>query len=515
MFDLRTRIATDRALVAKGTFYDFFPMVWHMLDPAPLVRNWHIEQVCIHLEAMSLGEIRKLLINIPPGSGKSNLLTAWNIWEWIHRPQTKFLFMSYDASLVGTRDGGKVVKVLQSDWFKMRWGELLPSGKPAASMFDTKAGGFRFSTSPGGKATGRHADIRGIDDPLKPKDTMGGATQTKAALRTVSEFIGGTMSSRATDLRTVRDLIVMQRLHEEDPCGEMLAKGGWLQLRFPMLYEAAFPCKTQWGGDPRETEGDLLFPERFPLEEVTDLRDNRIGLDGFAAQYQQRPVRQGGSIFQRSWWRFFHTIPDVPEPCLCDRCHALKRTIPGCREAPARTCRLLPFTGFDSESWDCTFKKSDTSDFVAGGVFRAAENGVFLLDVRNERLSFTQTIQAIRDMSLAHPHAYDKLIEDKANGPAVEDALRAEIPGLTLVNPMGGKPARANAGSVYMSGGRFYLPHPDLAPWVWSFMAQHEGFPNAAFDDMVDMTSQYLVRLKSHGEHFSAAMARIRQGLKP
>ena len=301
---------------------------------------------------------------------------------------------------------------------------------------------------------------------------------------------------------------------KDDLAGEVLSKGNCVHVRFPMLYEAANPCQTAWGGDPRTEEGELLFPERFPADVVADLRDNRMGLDSFAAQYQQRPVRQGGNIFQRSWWRFYHYMDNVPEPCLCERCYPRKATLPGCPDAPKRACRVLPMMGFDSQSWDCTFKKSDTTDFVSGGVFRSAENAVFLLDVINQRMSFTQTVQSLRDLSLKHPHAYDKLIEDKANGPAVEDALRVEIPGLTLVNPMGGKPARANAGSIYMSGGRFYLPHPDLFPWVWPFMSQHEGFPHAAFDDMVDMTSQYLVRLKAHGEHFSAAMARIRSGVK-
>jgi predicted phage terminase large subunit-like protein len=515
---LAARVATDRAIVAKGTLYDFFAMVWPMIDPAPLTLNWHLEEKCKHLEAVSAGLIRKLIINEPPGFGKSNTVNViWNAWEWVKRPQTKFLYASFDASLVGTRDGGKVIKLLQSDWFRLRWGDLLSPGKPAASWFETKAGGFRFSTSPGGKGTGRHANIRVVDDPNKPKDVSGGGTMTRTALRAVSEWAANTLSSRATDLRTVRDVLIMQRLHEDDLAGEMLAKGGWVHLCLPMVFDPASACFTEWsggsGGDRRTFAGELLFPERAPQEVVDELKNDKMGPDVFEAQCQQNPVRPGGTVFRREWWKFWHYREGIPAPCLCDACFKAKRSRPGC---PTRTeiqiCRPLPPTGYEAQSWDCTFKKTDTTDPVAGGVFRVNMGGVYLVDCKNERASFTDTVQSLRVMSLKWPHAYDKLIEDKANGPAVENALRAEIPGLTLVNPQGGKEARANAGSIYFSGGKLFLPHPDIYPWVWSYMTQHESFPRGVNDDMVDMTSQLLVRLKAHSslESFAAAMKKLR-----
>ncbi len=165
---LQQRIAVDREIVKRGTFYDFFRMVWPLVDPAPLILNWHLEEKCNHLEAVSNGLIKRLVINEPPGFGKSNTVNViWNVWEWIKRPQTKFLFASFDESLVGTRDGGKVINLLEKDWFKMRWGLVLPRGKQAASKFETTAGGFRFATSPNGRGTGRHGDIRVID-PQRP-----------------------------------------------------------------------------------------------------------------------------------------------------------------------------------------------------------------------------------------------------------------------------------------------------------------------------------------------------------
>jgi predicted phage terminase large subunit-like protein len=516
LFSLEARIATDRAIVSQGTFFDFFQMAWPQIDPAPLVLNWHLEEKCSHLEAVSRGEIRRLVINEPPGSGKSNTVNIlWNAWEWVHRPETKFLFASFDVSLVGTRDGGKLIRLLSSDWFRLRWGNLLFPGKPAASMFETVAGGFRFSTSPGGRGTGRHGDIRVIDDPIKPRDAAGGATMTKNALESVSKWCADTWASRATDRTSVRDVLIMQRLNTDDLAGEWLRAGNCVHLRFPMLYDPDRPCKTAWGGDRRTQKDELLFPKRFPLEEVLDMRDGTsplsMGPDVFAAQCQQEPVQKGGGIFREEWWRFWDYQEGIPEPCLCNKCRPLKRTIPGCPDAPSRTCRVLPRQNvLDLQSWDCAFKDTKTSDFVAGGLIRVGEGAVFLVECRNERLSFTHTVEAIRVMSQANPQAYDKLVEDKANGAAIEDTLKAEIPGITLVNPEGGKIARANAGSIYMSGGRFYLPHPRIAPWVWAFMYQHENFPRTVNDDMVDMVSQVLVRLKKHGEDFSKAMAKLR-----
>ncbi len=506
---LQATVQVDRELIRKGRFFHFFRMAWPMIDPAPLTLNWHLEEKCNHLEAVSNGEIRKLIINEPPGSGKSNTVNVlWNVWEWVKRPETKFIYASFDASLVGTRDGGKVIRLLESDWFKTRWGSILPPGKPAASKFDTVAGGFRFSTSPGGKGTGRHADIRVIDDPLKPRDASGGATMTRNALRAVSAWCADTLSSRATDQTKVRDVLVMQRLHEEDLAGEWLLKGNCVHLCFPMIFDPENACKTAWGGDRRTQPGELLFPARFPDWKVQEMRDVDMGPDVFEAQCQQRPQRKGGGIFRRDWFRFWAYREGVPEPCVCNDCWAAKRTLPGHEQV--RMCAVLPQDGFDVQSWDCTFKKSETTDFVSGCVFRVHSSRVFLIDRQNERMSFTQTVHAIRAMSQKWPHAYDKLIEDKANGPAVEDVLKSEIPGITLVNPEGGKEARANAGSIYFSGGRFFVPHPMNAPWVYAFIDQHEKFPRGANDDDVDSTSQVLIRLRRHGEAFSAAMRKLR-----
>ena len=167
VFDLRFRIATDRAPDRKRDLVRFLPD--GVADDRPLLRWCSIgtwSRFAFIWEAVSRGDIRNLVINVPPGSAKSNTAgVIRDAWEWIHRPQTS---SSFSARLTPPgRNSGRwkgdpstPVGLVQAPL-----GDLLEPGKPAASMFDTRARGFRFATSPGGKGTGRHADIRVVDDP--------------------------------------------------------------------------------------------------------------------------------------------------------------------------------------------------------------------------------------------------------------------------------------------------------------------------------------------------------------
>lgn len=494
--DLLDPVRLDRALVEKGGLYEFMQLAWSQIEPSTFVGNWHLELVCKHLEAVSRCEIKNLVINVPPGTGKSLTVSVfWPVWEWIKRPTTKWIFGSFDPSLVG-RDANKAIALLRSDWFIQRWGHRLPKGKLATASYSNLSGGFRFSTSPKGKGTGRHADIFVGDDLLKPKDAAGGSAVTKTALREVSDWLANTIATRRADAATFRKVIMMQRLHEEDPAGEAIESGDYTVLVLPMRFEPETPAITPWGRDIRTKRGELLFPAKFPEASVKDLE--KTLRQYAAAQLQQRPTREGGDTFKRPWWRFWHYKPGVPEYCF-----------PGAQPS-GRMCTVLPDVGLDVQSWDMTFKGETDSDFVCGQVWRASTD-YYLIDQINERLDFPDTVQAMRIMAARHPSAYDKLVEDKANGPAIESTLRAELPGITLVTPMGGKEARANAGAVLIATFRVYVPHPEIAPFdVLAYLAQHERFPRGKNDDMVDATSQALVRFRQHGDDFARAMRRLR-----
>jgi predicted phage terminase large subunit-like protein len=143
---------------------------------------------------------------------------------------------------------------------------------------------------------------------------------------------------------------------------------------------------------------------------------------------------------------------------------------------------------FDTQlqSWDLAFKDLQTSDYVAGGVWGAKGADRYLLDQMRERMGFPETMAAIKKMSKKWPEAIRKLVEDKANGPAVIQALRHELCGLVAVNPEGGKIARAQAVSPQVESGNIYLPHPAIAPWVEAFIEECSTFPHGKYDDQVD-----------------------------
>lgn len=481
----------DREFVERdepGSLYRFVCMCFAIVEPSTFVDNWHIRILCDYLERVSRCEIMRLVINVPPGTMKSLTVSVfWPLWEWIKRPETKWMFASYDATL-SARDGRRMLRVLQSKWFQKRFATRLTELRPAATDFDNTSGGFRFATSVAGKATGRHADIQVVDDPIKPHDVRGSLAVTKKAIGAVSTWWKETMSSRRANAATFRRVIVMQRLHEDDLAGEMLTEGGWTHLCLPMRAEPSKVCACQnpdcTPEDPRTIEGELLWPERFPEEVVREDETTGMGPSVAAAQNQQRPTPASGGIFQKHWFRYWHTVAGTPVPN--DPKFA-------CRD---ETCRALPDGGVWLQSWDMTFKGTDGTDFVAGGVWLYKAPDAYLVAQVCARMSFVESCRAVVAMSKRYPLAFTKIIEDKANGPAIVDALKSKISGLILVDPRGGKEARAHACSGLFEAGNVFLPHDLIASWVPAYRTQVATFPRGVNDDMVDQTTQALIRLQ-------------------
>jgi predicted phage terminase large subunit-like protein len=493
-------VALDRALVKRGGLYAFVKLAWGVIIASRYTDGWHIREVCSHLEAVSRGIIRRLIINIPPGMSKSLTVSVmWPVWDWIPadmggggRADRRFMFASFDSDL-STRDALLAKELLQSEWFQARWGPAaLGDDGRGISILETKGnnkrqetntiywnnlGGFRFSTSVGGKATGWHAHIQVVDDPTKPKDTEGGAAATRTALDGAYRWWANTMASRKADPSDFARVIMMQRIHDADLAGRMISAGGYELLRLPMRYEAKYPCKTRVGGDRRTEEGELLCPARYDLAAVKETEKD-MGPAVAAAQLQQRPSPQGGQIFQRKW--------------------CVKRW----RVLPAKI-RLI-------QSWDFAFKDFSTSDYVVGQIWGEYEEDFYLVDEVRDRMNFPASVQALLDFRAKWPAARVILIEDKANGPAIEQTLRKKVNGIVMVEPKGSKESRAHAVSGYFEAGNVYLPE---AHWVGDYVEEITTFPTNRYDDRVDTTSQALLRLtdKAGSGSFKRAMQRMRE----
>jgi predicted phage terminase large subunit-like protein len=460
---------------------------WHVVEPStPFIPNWHIDVISDHLEAVSAGDIRNLLINLPPRHMKSLLVSVfWPTWEWIKRPQMRFLFASYAQSL-SKRDSLKCRRIIESTYYQSRFGHIykLTSDQNEKMRFENNKTGYRVATSVGGAATGEGGDFLICDDPHNAQEAQSD-TMRENALTWWDE----TMSTRLNNPKKGAKVIVMQRLHEQDLSGHVLEQGGYEHLCLPAEYEPrAFVCLAGLSHDPRTEPGELLWEGHFGQEEIDSLKRS-LGSYGAAGQLQQRPSPAEGGMLKRHWWQYWKPKGSDLPPVMVKQPDGSFKNYDAVE---------LP-ESFDGviQSWDMSFKdekaaKGGKPDFVAAGVWGKAGANKFRLAEVHERMDFPKTCSAVEALSKAYPKARAKLVEDKANGAAVIAQLRNKIPGLIPVEPEGGKIVRANAVAPEIESGNVYLPHPQLAVWTEAFIEECAAFPNGANDDRVDEMTQAL-----------------------
>ena len=472
----------DRELATRS-FREFVRQAWPVIEPlTPFMPGWHIDAIIEHLEAVTRGQIRNLLINVPPRHMKSLLASVlWPAWEWILHPERRWLYSSYAASL-SIRDSVKCRTLIESPWYQRFWGDryALTSDQNTKIRFDNNRSGYRIATSVGGTATGEGGDRIVCDDPHNVQEA-----ESDAIRKSTLDWFDVVMSTRVNDPRTAAKVVVMQRCHQRDLSGHLLAQGGWEHLRLPAEFEEP-KCVTLIGWtDPRTLSGELLWHDRFGPNEIADLKVS-LGSYAAAGQLQQRPSPAGGGIFKRHWFRFWQPRGANLPPVMVQLPDGTQTSIPAI-EAPQQVDEQI-------QSWDCSFKDLDTSDYVVGQVW--ARRGAFFLlgDQVRGRMDCPGTVRAVRELTHKWPRTVAKLIEDKANGSAVIQMLAHEIPGLLPVNPSGGKIARAQAISPLVEAGNVYLPHPEYAPWVNDFIEECIQFPNGAHDDQVDAMTQAILR---------------------
>lgn len=489
----------DRRLVHLGGLHEFVRLAWPLVEAErEFLDNWHIRLVCAHLEAVSRGEIKRLLINIPPGCMKSRLVGVfWPAWDWIYNGGRKWMNTSYDAFLT-RRDAVDSRAIISSKWFQERWGEQADPRALArlglksvriinteetpntATLYFTNRRGMRFATSMGGKATGWHADIQVVDDPTNPSLLKRGGEQARTVLEDTILVWKGTFGTRKADPKKFVRVVVMQRLHEMDLAGyEIEHDPSYVKVILPMEYDPERPFKSQWGEDPRRVKGELLWPARFDAEAVRVTRFD-LGPQNAAAQLDQLPSPEAGSVFQLAW--------------------------------TTNRWKVLPAGGEFIQSWDMSFQDGDENDYVAGHVWYRAGGRFYLVDRVHEKMAFPTAVQAVKDMSQCWPEARVKLVEEKANGAAICSVLENEIPGMRRVVPLGSKEARAKAASRYWEAGNVWLP--DHQDWVPAMVKSFLGFPTAAHDDDVDAASQALLFWEldgRDGKTLAAALIKLKQ----
>jgi predicted phage terminase large subunit-like protein len=453
-----------KAEKARRKLRTFIEAAWPLVESAPFVPGWHIDAIAEHLEAVKRGQIRNLLITIPPRHTKSTIVSVmWPSWEWIDHPAQRWLFASYAESL-SIRDNVRSRRLIQSPWYQEHWGDRyqFAGDQNEKRKMETDRGGHRIAVGTGGSATGEGGDRLVIDDPHNVAE-IESAVVRKGTL----DWFDQVWSTRANDPKTTAKVIIMQRSHCDDLAGHVLEQGGWEHLCIPAEYEGESRKTVIGWSDPRTAEGELLWPERFGSEEIAEAK-RTLGSFAYAGQYEQRPVPATGGVWKRQWFRFYRRA-----------------------ELPERFDIVVA-------SWDCAFKDVKTSDFVAGQLWGRKRADFYLLDQIHARLDFPATLAAIRSLKTRSRYPVNAvLVEDKANGSAVLAVLRREIPGMIAVNPEGGKEGRAAAVAPMIEAGNVLLPMPDEQPWTEDTLLEFVSFPAAKHDDRVDATSQALLWLQS------------------
>jgi len=447
-----------RALLRQD-FYAFIERSFYELNPATeFMPNWHIEVIAAELEACRRGENRRLIINVPPRSLKSQCTSvAFPAWLLGHNPCSQILCATYGMELA-TKNAMDCRRLMSADWYRRMFQTTrLSSVREALQELTTTQKGVRLATSVGGVVTGRGADFIIIDDPLKPEEALSDIQR-----KTVSEWFEHTLYSRLNDKRTGCIIIIMQRLHEDDLVGHVQSLDTWKTVRFPAIAEEEewYIVKTPYGDRSfHRHAGEPLHAAREPLEVVNHLRE-ALGECYFSGQYQQSPAPLGGGMVKRDWFKTY-TSSDLPE----------------------RFELVI-------QSWDTACKANELNDFSVCTTWGLWRKKLYLLDVLRQRMEYPELKRTLR----AHAKAYGAkvvLIEDKASGTQlIQELISDGAHGVTRYHSKLDKIMRLHSATSTIENGFVLLP--DKAPWLAQYVHELIIFPKGKYDDQADSTSQAL-----------------------
>jgi predicted phage terminase large subunit-like protein len=426
--------------------------------------QWYRHNVVLGnaLQRVADGELKRLMVFMPPRGGKSLLTSKLFPAYYLYRHPDRFVGLNaYSAELAYTFSRASREAFLQN-------GGTLKGDAAAVKHWETEQGGGCWAAGVGGSITGKGYSLGLIDDPLKNAEE---AFSDKIRAKQ-KEWYESTFYTRAEPDGAI--VVVQTRWHQDDLSGWLLSEEagsdqpeGWHIVNFEAIKEETLPDfpKTCTVEPDWRSPGEALCPERFTLKRLLQIM-RKVGTLFWSAMYQQRPSPAEGDYFKRSWWKFYPL-------------------------APAQFDRVIL-------SADCTFKESKKSDFVVLQIWGQKGGEFWLLDQVRGRMDINATITAIRALCAKWPQATAKLVEDKANGSAVIDLLKREISGLLPIEPEGGKLVRAVAIAPYVEAGNVYIPDPAIAAWVNDYIEEFAVFPNGVNDDQVDATSQALNWLKQN-----------------
>lgn len=486
------------ALELRKAFNAFCKAAWLQVAPQKLIWNWHLDALCEHLVYMTLGEIRFLMVNLPPRHTKSLIASVlWPVWHWLHNPKTQFLSASVD-NLLALDFSRLARRVIESNWyqdlFQPDW--YLLEDENAGRQYRNSVGGSRNATSVQGRVIGSGGDVQILDDAHDAKKVESDATR-QATLT----WHDNSWRSRLNNPLTAQKLYIGQRTHDSDVYGHVMAQEGhrWVQLVLSLEFEPGKRCitfpnkgfgpikdKAPIFQDPRQEEGEMLDPKRFDAA-TAKIEKGIMSTRAWQAQYQQAPEGQGGLILKRNWWRQWVWPEWHPN---------------------AGQERPMPEFFELIQVYDTAFEEDEEADFSARttwGIFNYMESdkdkagnvregmqrtSAMLLDMMEERLAYpdlrSEVIQSNKDFA---PDWV--LIEKKSSGHSlIQELKRKKIPvravglagsGGTRSRRQGNLIARAHESSLMLEKGCiWYCPRA----WAYKVIDHCAKFPNGDHDDI-------------------------------
>ena len=468
---------SDREAVHRRCqrFSEFVRMAWDVIEPGtPLRWNWHLDAMCDHLEAISRGRLPgRLIINVPPGSSKSTIVTVlWQAWEWgpLGKRSHRFVTTSYELGNV-KRDTGKTLDVIRSRWFQAMWPEVLLKTEAVLSFSNHDTGtrlGVAFKS-----VTGKRGDRLVVDDPHNIEQ----AESDNQRDTQVRRFIEGGLN-RVNDWETSAIVIVMQRLHQNDLTGELLAREfGFIHLCIPMEFEPARRCttalqvpdpdrpgKTKNWTDPRSYDGELMDPVRVPEAAVENLK--KSGEYMWASQYQQRPAPREGGLFKVEQIEIVDSVP------------AGGKTVAG---------------------WDFAGSKRKKSPFTVRVLMTRVAGNTYIRRVVRKRTNPTELEALLAETSADDRNEVPGVListpQDPGQAGKAQKWRIAELLdsfNFVCTPETGDKITRAEPFAAQVGAGRVFLLR---GAWNSAYIEELRNFPGGTFKDQVDASSRAYAEL--------------------
>lgn len=439
--------------LCKRSLAAFARRAWKVLEPAAELKwGWALDAICLHLEAVTDGRIKRLLMNVPPGSMKS-LLTGviWPAWEWGPRgmPEMRFVGTAHEETLA-IRDSRRCRDLIKSEWFQKLWPLALASDLDGKREFGNVKKGIRQARA-FTSMTGVRGDRIILDDPISA-DNANSDPKLEAARLAFTETLPTRVNNSSSAI-----IVIMQRLNEKDVSGVILDMGlPYVHLCIPMRFDPKSRCSTEIGWtDPRTVEGELMFPERFSEEDVTAL-EKTLGSYGTAGQLQQKPAPRGGGILKTEWFKYYTVTPRIE------------------------------WANLYVDTAQKTGEENDYSVLELWG--RTVDGQAILLDLLRGKWESPELLTHARAFWIKHRDGKHKprsmRVEDKVSGTGLIQTLRREGIPVIAIQRSKDKISRGHDAAPFIESGNVLLPID--ASWLSDFLAEAETFPNGSHDDQLD-----------------------------